>query len=63
LYLVIIASVLASGSYMARFVTKERMVLTSSGQRSKTVGCRPRQKLSVLGNHTTCTATEFCSLL
>jgi len=29
------AAVLASGSYMARFVTKERIVLTSSGQRSK----------------------------
>jgi len=31
LYLVIIAAVLASGAYMTRFITKERIVLTSSG--------------------------------
>jgi len=59
LCLVIIAAVLASGSYMTRSVTKERTILTSSGQRSKNVGCRRRKELSVLGNQTTCTATGF----
>jgi len=57
------AAVLASGSYMTRFVTKERIVLTSSDQRWKTVGFRHREELSVLGNQTTCTATGFGSLL